>query len=293
MALAVACSPFGPIMSDIKSLEHPTLKVPYENLNKRFRSAQKVIEREMAQVTGALDAAEKALEGGGGDVAVASAVVTKMEQFRSRSRESVEAEVAAAANCKHRLEHLKAGARATQEVVSGGGEAANSAALAVWRKTRVDRMLVEHFLRSGFYNSAIRLAQAASITELTNISLFLVAKEVEESLSGKDTSKCLTWCHDNKSKMRKMKSTLEFNLRLQEFIELVRSGQKMEAVKHARKHLSSASDPENLATVQRAMALLAFCPSSASSSSSFSAALHPVYRDLFSEERLRTVLIKA
>ena len=34
-------------MADIKSLEHPTLKVPYEILNKRFRSAQKVVDREV------------------------------------------------------------------------------------------------------------------------------------------------------------------------------------------------------------------------------------------------------
>ncbi len=142
-----------------------------------------------------------------------------------------------------------------------------------------------------------RLAQAAGITELTNINLFLVAKEVEESLSAKDTSKCLSWCHDNKSKMRKMKSTLEFNLRLQEFVELVRAGQKMEAVRHARKHLSSSAasvDSDNLSTVQRAMALLAFCPSASSSSSSSSSSppssLHPVYRDLFSKERWQRLI---
>ena len=112
------------------------------------------------------------------------------------------------------------------------GEASNH-----WKKIRVDRMLVEHFLRSGFYNSAIRLSEAAKIEDLTNISLFLVAKEVEEALARKDTSKCLAWCHDNKSKMRKMKSTLEFNVRLQEYIELVKAGNKLEAVRHARKHL--------------------------------------------------------
>ena len=41
--------------------------------------------------------------------------------------------------------------------------------------------------------------------DLTNIDLFLVSKEVEESLERKETSKCLAWCHDNKSKLRKMK----------------------------------------------------------------------------------------
>ena len=39
------------MMSDLRSMEHPTLKVPYESLNKRFRAAQKVIEREAANVT--------------------------------------------------------------------------------------------------------------------------------------------------------------------------------------------------------------------------------------------------
>ena len=156
------------------------------------------------------------------------------------------------------------------------GEASNH-----WKKIRVDRMLVEHFLRSGFYNSAIRLSEAAKIEDLTNISLFLVAKEVEEALARKDTSKCLAWCHDNKSKMRKMKSTLEFNVRLQEYIELVKAGNKLEAVRHARKHLCGpGEDPGHLAMVQQAMALLAFQPDTA---------VTP-YADLFREERWQQLI---
>ncbi len=154
-------------MADIKALEHPTLKVPYENLNKRFRSAQKVIEREMTHVMSAVDAAEKVVSAptGGEDAnpeaeaAAAAAAATqldaalaRLESFQSRSNEAVKAEMDAAANCKHRLEHLRGGVDAGQDAAS------NPAAQAVWRKTRVDRMLVEHFLRSGFYNSAIRWA---------------------------------------------------------------------------------------------------------------------------------------
>ena len=41
--------------------------------------------------------------------------------------------------------------------------------------------------------------------DLTNIELFLVSREVESALLAKDTSKCLNWCYDNKSKLRKMK----------------------------------------------------------------------------------------
>ena len=68
----------------------------------------------------------------------------------------------------------------------------------------MDRMLVEHFLRVGYYDSALFLAKHFDIEDLTNINLFLVAKDVEEALASKDVSKCLTWCHDNKSKLRKL-----------------------------------------------------------------------------------------
>ena len=46
-------------------------------------------------------------------------------------------------------------------------------------------------------------------------------------------------------------------MRLQEFVELVKLGKKMEAVKHARKHLATDS-PDQLGNVQKAMGLLAF-----------------------------------
>lgn len=65
------------------------------------------------------------------------------------------------------------------------------------------------------------------------------------------------WCYDNRSKLRKLKSNIEFNLRVQEFIELVRSDRRMDAIKHARKHFPSFEE-EHLATIQQAMALLAF-----------------------------------
>jgi len=35
--------------------------------------------------------------------------------------------------------------------------------------------------------------------------MFLTAKEVEESLERQETMTCLAWCHDNKSRLRKMK----------------------------------------------------------------------------------------
>jgi macrophage erythroblast attacher len=118
-------------------------------------------------------------------------------------------------------------------------------------------MLVEHLLRCGYYDTAIQLAQQSDVEHLTNIDLFLVSKQVEESLTAKETSVCLSWCQDNRSKLRRIKSSLEFNVRQQEFIELVRADQRVDAIKHARRHFTVLEE-EQQSSLQQVMGLLAF-----------------------------------
>lgn len=86
----------------------------------------------------------------------------------------------------------------------------------------------------------------------------MTAREVEESLAREELAKCLAWCHDNKSRLRKLKSSLEFQVRLQEYLEMVKAGNKIDAVKHAKKFLCTETELEHLAIVQQAMGLLAF-----------------------------------
>ncbi|XP_023217599.1 macrophage erythroblast attacher-like [Centruroides sculpturatus] len=209
-------------MADIKALEHPTLKVPYEVLNKKFRAAQKNIDREASHVQSAVSEIEKGVAKRSPTVGelneILGGVVEKLNILKRKAEESINEELQAAHVCKRRLDHLKE------------HSTTNDNAIAQWKKKRLDRMLVEHFLRSGYYNTALKLAKHSNIEDLTNIELFLVSKEVEESLADKDTSKCLNWCYDNKSKLRKLKSSLEFNLRQQEFIELVRKDHRIDAV---------------------------------------------------------------
>nr|CAD7439861.1 unnamed protein product [Timema bartmani] len=166
------------------------------------------------------------------------------------AEESISEELEAAYVCKRRLEHLK-------EHAGTGTSESSASAVNLWRRRRLDRMLVEYFLRRGYYGAATRLAHRSDLRDLTNIDVFLVSREVERSLARRETAKCLAWCHDNRSKLRKLKSTMEFNLRIQEFVELVRADRRMEAVRHARKYFSSFED-DQLQDVQHCMALLAF-----------------------------------
>ncbi|XP_059489657.1 E3 ubiquitin-protein transferase MAEA isoform X2 [Neocloeon triangulifer] len=233
-------------MADIKSLEHPTLKVPYEILNKKFRAAQKQLDREVSHVQVATSELEKGLKSENVDPQEISRIlggmVERLQVLKRKAKESITEELDAAHVCKKRLEHLK-------EYASPHSNTMN-----LWRRRRLDRMLVEYFLRRGYYGAALKLANESELQELTNLEVFLVSREVEQSLAEHQTAKCLAWCHDNKSKLRKLKSSMEFNIRIQEFVELIRSNNRMDAVKHARKYLSPYED-DQLASFKRCMAL--------------------------------------
>ncbi|XP_054149206.1 E3 ubiquitin-protein transferase MAEA isoform X3 [Melozone crissalis] len=268
----------------LKVQEYPTLKVPYETLNKRFRAAQKNIDRETSHVSMVVAELEKTLSSCPAVDSVVSlldGVVEKLSVLKRKAVESIQAEDESAKLCKRRIEHLK-------EHSSDQPAAAN-----MWKKKRMDRMMVEHLLRCGYYNTAVKLARQSGIEDLVNIEMFLTAKEVEESLERQETMTCLAWCHDNKSRLRKMKghqtepkmgcksqwgsdysrenyglvmetikekpelSCLEFSLRIQEFIELIRQNKRLDAVRHARKHFSQAEGSQ-LDEVRQVMGMLAF-----------------------------------
>ncbi|XP_030842059.1 E3 ubiquitin-protein transferase MAEA [Strongylocentrotus purpuratus] len=233
-------------MADICTLEHATLKVPYENLNKNFRNCQKVIDREVAHVMQVTNDLEKCLDGKeptvGVVVTLLDSVVDKLTVLKRKAAEAIALEEESAQACKKRLAHLK-----EHDTTTGS-------ALSQWKKKRIDRMLVEYFLRAGYYETAVKLARHSQIEELTNIDLFLVSKEVEESLIRRETAPCLQWCHNNKTKLRRIKSTLEVNLRTQEFIELIRCEFRVEAVRHARKYFGSLDGEQ----IKKIMVLLAF-----------------------------------
>lgn len=139
----------------------------------------------------------------------------------------------------------------------------SSTSLAVdhWRQKRIERQVVDYLLRAGYYDTACKFAAHVGIEHLTNLGVFAAAKEVVETLKNHELVKCLEWCYENRSKLRRMKSTLELRVREQEFIELIRRGQFADAVRYSRKHFSGADVEQWRAEndgITQAMGLLAF-----------------------------------
>lgn len=92
---------------------------------------------------------------------------------------------------------------------------------------------------------------------MVDIQLFAQSEKIEEALRNHSCKECLSWCSENKSSLRKMKSTLEFNLRLQEHIELARLSKGIEAITYANKYLAPWKTTEEK-RIGQAMGLLAY-----------------------------------
>lgn len=102
---------------------------------------------------------------------------------------------------------------------------------------------------------------------LNRVDVFQISQEVENDLGNFKTTKCVMWCTDNKSKLRKINSTIEFDLRVQEFIELVRTNHRVDAVAHAKKYFSSFEKTQ-IKEICECMALLAYQPDTSASNQS-------------------------
>lgn len=136
-----------------------------------------------------------------------------------------------------------------------------------WSRVRLDRLLVDYLLRMGYTRSARQLAQEKNIEALVDVDEFEAVGKIEASLSGEHrVDLALAWCSENKQNLKKMdKNTLEYELRLQQQIELCRAGhttgdiQKLiDARIHANKYFTSHPDQE---WKNRASGLLVIPPS--------------------------------
>ncbi len=73
-----------------------------------------------------------------------------------------------------------------------------------WSKIRLNRLLVDYLLRSGYGESARALAREKGIEQLVDLDIFVQCHRIEESLRNRGTHECLKWYSDHKPMMKKM-----------------------------------------------------------------------------------------
>lgn len=145
-----------------------------------------------------------------------------------------------------------------------------------WEKIGLDRAMIDYMLREGRYKTAEQLSMSQGIQEIIDKDMFTESRTVIEALRRRDCKEGLKWCLENKRRLQKVNSKLEFKLRCQEFVELARARRRKDAIQYMRKHLSSPNiDSDRFLDIQRFMALLIFHPNTT---------CQP-YKDLYSQHK--------
>lgn len=72
-----------------------------------------------------------------------------------------------------------------------------------WSRVRLDRLLVDYLLRSGYGNSAMALAREKGIEDLVDLDVFVQCNAIDESLRKRSTAECLAWCAEHRPLMKK------------------------------------------------------------------------------------------
>jgi len=72
-----------------------------------------------------------------------------------------------------------------------------------WSRTRLDRLMVDHMLRSGYSESAKELAREKGIEDLVDINVFMQCQRIADSLRRGETKEALQWCGENKAGLKK------------------------------------------------------------------------------------------
>jgi macrophage erythroblast attacher len=108
--------------------------------------------------------------------------------------------------------------------------------------------------------------------------VFAAARKVVDGLRKRSCAEGLQWCQENRVRLKKIQSNLEFRLRVQEYVQFVKAGKVVDAIAYARKFLSPFA-ATNMKELQQAIAALAYIKHTQRG------IVYAQYQKLFDEER--------
>ncbi|KAM7202121.1 CTLH/CRA C-terminal to LisH motif domain containing protein [Naviculisporaceae sp. PSN 640] len=238
-------------------LDQPLLRLPCELLKKNFRAAHFTFEKDSTFVKNLLkETATGSLNGKTSPQDVVKNLDTMLARMRGMKRKLetyAEEEANIYRQVDARVAHLKE--LSTMHTVE-------DIKYEAWSRQRLDRLVVDYMLRHGYNESAVSLANERQMQDLVDIDTFVAMSKIRRSLENGSVTEALAWCSENKKALRNMGSNLEFMLRCQQYIEMMRTGTQakmLEAIGHAKKYIIQFRDTYPLEVSQMA-GLLAHRP---------------------------------
>jgi len=235
-------------------LNNVLLRTPFECLSNAFRNAQKHVEKEVNFIVKSIGEIETRV-GPNGTMKTTETVVKTLDKLISRLIE-LKKKLVEIDNEEQKFFHLlQVRLQHLKRVEDLDMTLTKKAQQKDFYQIQTARIIIDYLLRQGCYQTAIELAEAEKIQDFVDSDLFFSIKKVIETLRQGNCTEAIKWCTENRAKLRKINSSLEFNLRLQEFIELVKKNVPRDAILYARKNFVDFVQT-NLTEIQVAMGLL-------------------------------------
>lgn len=172
--------------------------MPHELARRNFKTVQRAVEREKEYVLPALkEAANASLSNTHTPeqtLAALDAMISRMQGLKRKMESLQEEEKNIQDQSRKRIQHLE-----TLHQIPSLADVKYDQ----WSRVRLDRLLVDQMLRSGYSESAKELAQERDIEELVDLEVFTQCQRVVDSLRRGETREALQWCGENKAALKK------------------------------------------------------------------------------------------
>lgn len=215
------------------------MRVPHELVKRNFKNQQRYLEREQTYLLPALkDAANASVTSKATTeqtLASLDDMIARMQTFKRKLDTLHTEEETLHDHTSKRIRHV-------QELFEMNS--LSDVNYDDWSRTRLDRLVVDYLLRSGHQKTAESLATAKNIAHLIDLDVFTACHKIADSLTRGETKEALQWIAENRAALKKVTlppfktSDLEFQLRFQQFIELIRANKIVAAQEHAALYLS-------------------------------------------------------
>lgn len=180
------------------SQDQSLLRLPHELARRNFKSFQRLVERERELVLpGLKEIANASMSNSRApDQAIAAldAMISRMQGMKRKMENLHQEEKSIHEQSRKRIQHLES----LQQIPSLADVKYDQ-----WSRIRLNRLIVDHMLRSGYIESARQLAHEKGIEGLVDLNVFVQCQRIADSLRQGETKDALQWCGENKAALKK------------------------------------------------------------------------------------------
>lgn len=238
-------------------LQESSLKIPLESIRRNLKGLQKLDEKQFKR-TEELVKEVKSCEDKNAQKAKIKQLVNSLKSYEKRMKQAVEQEQNLHQRIIKRVQKLEE-LQALKESPDTKAEASENRLLK-WYRDQTNLLVADYLLKNDRNiesNSGLLLLKNFQFEDLVDSDIILLSNKISSLILKKDLSALVQWINDNKSFLKKIKSTLEFETRFQEYIELIKTADFSGALKLFNEYLVQFTKT-NFREIQLATGLLIF-----------------------------------